>query len=93
LAISSGLPILPIGTAATRLVFICLISSSVGPNLLKNKTIYSCAKTTTISQFSSIDVVKSAYAFPCKGEMEENIVGVIMLVLFKLTKMIVIPVM
>ena len=28
--------------------------------------------TTTISQFSSIDVVKSAYAFPCKGGIGEE---------------------
>ena len=28
--------------------------------------------TTTISQFSSIDVVKSAYAFPCKGGTGEE---------------------
>jgi hypothetical protein len=28
--------------------------------------------TTTISQFSSIDVIKSAYAFPCKGGVGEE---------------------
>jgi hypothetical protein len=28
--------------------------------------------TTTISQFISIDVVKSAYAFPCKGGIGEE---------------------
>ena len=28
--------------------------------------------TTTISQFTSIDVVKSAYAFPCKGGIGEE---------------------
>ena len=28
--------------------------------------------TTIISQFSSIDVVKSAYAFPCKGGVREE---------------------
>ena len=27
---------------------------------------------TTISQFTSIDVVKSAYAFPCKGGIGEE---------------------
>jgi hypothetical protein len=30
------------------------------------------AATTTISQFASIDVVKSAYAFPCKGGIGED---------------------
>jgi hypothetical protein len=30
------------------------------------------ATTTTIPQFTSIDVVKSAYAFPCKGGIGEE---------------------
>jgi hypothetical protein len=46
------------------------------------------AATTTFPQFTSIDVVKSAYAFPCKGGNGEQYCRGIMLVLFKQTKMI-----
>ena len=34
--------------------------------------IVGAATTTTIPQFTSIDVIKSAYAFPCKGGIGEE---------------------
>jgi hypothetical protein len=41
--------------------------SSVVAAVLLAASIVGATTTTAISQFSSIDVVKSAYAFPCKG--------------------------
>jgi hypothetical protein len=44
--------------------------SVVAPLLVAS--IVGAAATTTIPQFTSIDVVKSAYAFPCKGGIGEE---------------------
>ena len=48
------------------------ISSVVAALLAVSISIVVAATTTTIPQFSSIDVVKSAYAFPCKGGIGEE---------------------
>jgi hypothetical protein len=49
------------------------ISSVVSALLVVS--IVGATTTTTISQFTSIDVVKSAYAFPCKGGIGEEYCG------------------
>lgn len=46
--------------------------SSVVAALLALSIVGATITATTISQFSSIDVVKSAYAFPCKGGIGEE---------------------
>src|SRR6188472_3535547 len=46
--------------------------SSVVSALLAASIVGATTITTTISQFSSIDVVKSTYAFPCKGGIGEE---------------------
>jgi hypothetical protein len=46
--------------------------SSVVVAALLALSIVGVTTTTTISQFSSIDVIKSAYAFPCNGGVGEE---------------------
>ena len=48
------------------------ISSVVAAVILAASIVGATTITTTISQFSSIDVVKSTYAFPCKGGIGEE---------------------